>query len=91
MSYASISTWTPREYARIPAALAVKYGLEERDYAALLCRDGLGQRWTRVGTDLNYLEMIIRGESISPKVTGGLSIPPGMFPQVRAGWPDDWV
>ncbi|TFC71607.1 hypothetical protein [Cryobacterium sp. TMT2-4] len=85
------STLTPREYATIPAAHAVKIGLKDQDYAALLCTDKAGQRWTRVGTDLNYLKMLILGASFRPRATGVFNIPPATFPQVRAGWPDDWV
>lgn len=86
------STLTPREYATIPAALAIKIGLEDRDYAALFCTDSLSQHWTRVGSDLSYLKMLIStyGDSVIPNPAGGLDIAK-KFPQVRAGWPDDWV
>ena len=79
---------TPREYATMPPDIAVKVGLELREYAALFCVDSFGNHVTIIGEDVDYLEML---KAAPHAVLSNLDIPHGKFPLSRAGWPDEWA
>ncbi len=65
-------------------------GLEEREYAALLCIDEAGRRVTVLGSkDMSVTDMIeaaIRDSQDEQVVVGS-----DLFDERRDGWPEDWV
>jgi hypothetical protein len=56
----------------------------------LLMVDGPAGRQTFVTDDVEYVRAL-RDGSKAPGLLGGLQIPPGTFPLVRDGWPDEWA
>ncbi|MER6845828.1 hypothetical protein [Streptomyces platensis] len=56
----------------------------------MLMVDGPSGPQTFVTDDVEYVRAL-RAASKAPGLLGGMEIPPGKFPLVRDGWPDDWA
>lgn len=57
-------------------------------YGLLHCVDELGERWTAITLDVEYLRTLVAG--VEPEVLGGLEVPEAKFAMRRRGWPDEW-
>ncbi|MER7049904.1 hypothetical protein [Streptomyces jumonjinensis] len=58
-------------------------------YGLLMVDDSFAGRVTRLTEDVEYVRTLVTAGKTGSGV-GGLQIPPGVFPLVRPGWPDEW-
>lgn len=56
----------------------------------LHCTDEHGQHVTAVTSDVAYQRMLTEANA-TPGALAELEIPAEKYPQVRDGWPDEWV
>jgi len=66
-------------------------GLDATDggWGVLHCIDDYGQKVTMVTEDVPYLKLLVANNGTD--ALKNLTIPPGKFPLMKPGWPDDWV
>ncbi|MGV9315201.1 hypothetical protein ACWDR0_23905 [Streptomyces sp. NPDC003691] len=62
----------------------------EGGYGLLMVNDTFTGRVTRLTHDVEYVRTLAAAATTGSGV-GGVQIPPGIFPYVREGWPDEWV
>ncbi len=76
----------PWRYRR--ACLRAGLDPTRQGWGLVLCLDPQGKHITLVTDDVPYVEMLQVGQQAG--VLEDLELPPGAFPIVRLGWPEDW-
>ncbi|MGW1980725.1 hypothetical protein [Streptomyces sp. NPDC001889] len=59
-------------------------------YGILMVDDSLAGKVTRLTEDVEYVRTLAAAAKTAT-ASGGVSIPAGVFPYERRGWPDEWA